>query len=258
MSAAFRALTIQSGITTQVGNTTTLLVGQGIDTNATGALGLGLSSGGFATSITLNQPTSVTGANTFTVGTGLASFGGGLTVTAGATTLDGGLAVTGGTASDTLTVSGATTLSPSSFATAGVVHNAAGGLLSSSLIVDADVSSSAAIAVSKLAHGTDAQFLFSTASATVWATMSQDGYLADTGVLTVVSAHGNFAVGGNETVAGTLAVTENTNLSTLATSGAATLNSLVVTTTSALGGYVTASAGVGVAGGLTVSGGTYN
>lgn len=254
MTSSFRALTIQSGITTQVGNSTTLLVGQGIDTNAAGPLGLGLSSGGFATSITLNQPTSVTGANTFTVGTGLASFGGGLTVTAGATTLDGGLAVTGGTASDTLTVSGATTLS--SFATAGVVHNAAGGLLSSSLIVDADVSSSAAIAVSKLAHGTDAQFLFSTASATVWATMSQDGYLADTGVLTVVSAHGNFAVGGNETVAGTLAVTGNTNLSTLATSGAATLNSLVVTTTSALDGYVTASAGVGVAGGLTVSGGT--
>jgi hypothetical protein len=50
----------------------------------------------------------------------------------------------------TLSASGTTTLS--SFATAGIVHNAAGGALSSSLIVNADVDAAAAIAYSKLAN----------------------------------------------------------------------------------------------------------
>lgn len=44
-----------------------------------------------------------------------------------------------------------TSLRVTPFATAGIVHNAAGGLFSSSLIVNADISSSAAIADSKLA-----------------------------------------------------------------------------------------------------------
>ena len=50
-----------------------------------------------------------------------------------------------------LTSSGAVTITP--FSTAGLVHNNASGVLSSSLVVDADVSASAAITLSKLAGG---------------------------------------------------------------------------------------------------------
>lgn len=54
----------------------------------------------------------------------------------------------------------------------GVVHSSAGGVLSSSLIVDADVSASAAIAVSKLAPGTDGQALVTTGGVAVWGTVT--------------------------------------------------------------------------------------
>lgn len=68
------------------------------------------------------------------------------------------------TASNALTVTtGSVTVTP--FGTAGVVHNNSSGVLSSSTVVDADVSASAAIAVSKLAGGSAGQVLGGTTPA---------------------------------------------------------------------------------------------
>jgi hypothetical protein len=101
----------------------------------------------------------------------------------------------------------------SAFGTAGIVHNDSSGNFTSSLIVNADVSSSAgiayskltltgdvvnadisssaAIAVSKLAAGTSAQVLLnnSTPSPT-WTTLSGDATISNTGTTTVSSIHG--------------------------------------------------------------------
>ena len=86
------------------------------------------------------------------------------------------------------TLSGATTLSALS---TGIVHSGSGGALTSSLIVDADVSSSAAIAVAKLAAGTSAQILMNTSTPTpTWTTVSGDGSIGATGVLQVDIARG--------------------------------------------------------------------
>jgi hypothetical protein len=125
----FRALTIQSGVTTQIQSTNQLLVGNGIDADAAGALSIGATT---ATSITLNQntsmpgaqtfstgtgavslngATSVTGSNTFTVGTGLTTLGGALTQSGGAFSL------TGNAASQLSTTAGALTITAASDST---------------------------------------------------------------------------------------------------------------------------------------------
>jgi hypothetical protein len=85
----------------------------------------------------------------------------------------------------------------------GVVHSDSSGNFTSSTIVDADISGSAAIEVSKLQAGTSAQILINNSTPTpVWATVSQDATINSSGQVTVVSAQGNFTVGGNLTVNG--------------------------------------------------------
>ena len=80
-----------------------------------------------------------------------------------------------------ITVSG---LTDSSLGT-GIVHSGSGGAFTSSLLVNADVSSSAAVAVSKLAAGTANQFLINNATPTpTWTTLSGDATNA-LGVITV-------------------------------------------------------------------------
>jgi hypothetical protein len=99
--ATWRALTIQSGVTTQIGSSDQLLVGSGVDSDAAGALSIGAAT---ATSITLNKNTSMPGAQTFSTGTGAVSLNGATSVTSsntftvgtGLTTLGGALTQSGG------------------------------------------------------------------------------------------------------------------------------------------------------------------
>lgn len=90
--AQFRSLTIQSGVTKQIHSTDELIVGSGIDSDSAGALTLGSTT---ATSVVLNQNTSVSGSNTFTTTTGLATLGGGLTVSGGTSNFETNVAFTG-------------------------------------------------------------------------------------------------------------------------------------------------------------------
>ena len=71
--------------------------------------------------------------------------------------------------------------------------------------------------------------------------------------LNSVSVTNNTSIGGNETVGGTLSVTGNTNLSTLATSGLATLNSVSVTNNSSIGGNETVGGTLAVTGNTSLS-----
>lgn len=80
----YNALTVQSGVTRQVHNTDTLGVGAGIDTDAGVALTVG---SGNATSITLQQNTTISGSKTFTTGTGVVTVNGVATFTAAGTAL---------------------------------------------------------------------------------------------------------------------------------------------------------------------------
>lgn len=65
----------------------------------------------------------------------------------------------------------------------GVVHSGSGGLLTSSTIVNADVSASAAIAVSKLANGTTGQVLVAGASVPAYGAVDLANSSAVTGIL---------------------------------------------------------------------------
>jgi len=83
------------------------------------------------------------------------------------------------------TFTGATTIKVNAFSTAGVVHNDATGLLSTSLInVGADITPGSTAGQVLLTNGTPA-----------WTTVSQDATISATGAVTVVSAHGDFTVG---------------------------------------------------------------
>ena len=78
------------------------------------------------------------------------------------------------------------------FSSAGVVHNDSSGNLTSSTIVDADVSSSAAIAVFKLAAGTAAQVLMNNGTPTpTWTSFSGDVTVGNTGTTTVAAISGS-------------------------------------------------------------------
>ena len=245
---SFRALTIQSGVTKQIGSSDSLAVGTGIDTDIAGTLTVG----GVATAVTLTPATTasstftstglLTASNALTVTTGTTTLGGALTQSGGAVSLTatgassftatGALTLTSGAAATwststgaltvdsaaalnlgngtatsvsisktgvTTTVNGALTVTQATTLTAlgttGVVHNNASGLLSTSLIVDADVSNTAAIAVSKLASGTAGQFLIENAGGTAptWTSISGDvtASIGTPGDLTVVALQGN-------------------------------------------------------------------
>jgi hypothetical protein len=132
---------------------------------------------------------------TFTItaqgATGVSHNGGDLDLssgTSGSATVGTVRLQTGGT--DRLTVSPTNVAIPA-FGTAGVVHNDSSGNLTSSMIVNADISSSAAIAVSKLAAGTAAQVLLNNATPTpTWTTLSGDVTVSATGATTVNSISG--------------------------------------------------------------------
>lgn len=73
----------------------------------------------------------------------------------------------------------------------GLVHSGSSGILSSSLAVNADISATAAIAVSKLAAGTSAQVLLNNATPTpTWTTLSGDATVDATGTVTVRGLRG--------------------------------------------------------------------
>lgn len=123
--------------------------------------------------------------------TGTTSTGGALNLTSGTGTSAAGAVVikTGGTTRLTANASGVVTVANLS---TGVVHADSSGNLTSSTIVNADVSGSAAIAVSKLASGTSAQVLLNNATPTpTWTTLSSDVTISATGVTTVNSISGS-------------------------------------------------------------------
>jgi hypothetical protein len=91
-----------------------------------------------------------------------------------------------------LDIDGATTLT--SFATAGIVHNAAGGLLSTSLIVDADVAAGANVAVNKLAAGANGDVLYTTAGVPTWSSLSSLAVTSLSGTANQVLVNGTSGV----------------------------------------------------------------
>lgn len=103
---------------------------------------------------------------------------------------------------------------------AGVVHNNSTGFLSSSLIVDADVSSSAALAVSKLAIGTADQLLDTNHSATTaeWFTLGGDATFASHN-LTVTGIQGNTFTSGAPTKGQFVVATSTSNYGPVTLSG---------------------------------------
>jgi trimeric autotransporter adhesin len=115
----------------------------------------------------------------------------------------------------TLNVGGATlgatvvsSLQDTAFGTAGVVHNDASGNFTSSLIVNADVSSSAAVAVSKLAAGTSAQVLLNNATPTpTWTTLSGDVTVSSGGITRVGQLQGTIVLSGTPSTGQVLTAT---------------------------------------------------
>ena len=72
----------------------------------------------------------------------------------------------------------------------GIVHSDSSGNFTSSTIVNADVSASAAIAVSKLAAGTDGYILQTNGTTPTWNKITGDVSLTDTGVTKVIGLEG--------------------------------------------------------------------
>jgi hypothetical protein len=106
--------------------------------------------------------------------------------------VDGSLSLdTGG--NHRLIISGATgVVQIGTLASTGLVHADSSGNLSSSLLVNADVSSSAAVAVSKLAAGTSAQILLNNSTPTpTWTTVSGDVNITNAGVTKVLAIQNN-------------------------------------------------------------------
>jgi Chaperone of endosialidase len=163
-------------------------------------------------------------------------------------TTSGNISTTG---AGTLSIAGNTTLSGtvavSPFTTSGIVHNNASGLLSSSLIVDADISSGANIALSKLAGGTNIVTsvtaptgsnvnggsiasntltlsfadginpgLVSTTAQTFAGAKTFTGNLSQTGATSFSTGTGAVSLNGNTTISGVNTFTTGTGLTTIA------------------------------------------
>lgn len=123
--------------------------------------------------------------------TGTTSTGGGLTLTSGTGTTAAGalLLQTGGTTRLTANATGVITIANLG---TGVLHADGSGNLTSSTIVNADISAAAAIAVSKLAAGTSGQILQNNGTPTpTWTTVSGDISITNAGVVTVTALQGN-------------------------------------------------------------------
>jgi hypothetical protein len=110
----------------------------------------------------------------------------------------------------------------------GVVHSNGTGNLISSTIVNADISATAAIAVSKLSVGTAAQVLLNNATPTpTWTTLSGDVTVSATGTTTVNSISGNSPINilASETI-----LASGTNYSIIGiVNGITTINNTVTT-----------------------------
>jgi len=148
------------------------------------------------------------GPTVITSGLGGVASGGGTNGTSGAIVLTiGGTSGSGaGTTGLTLNASGVVTIANLG---TGIVHSDGSGNLTSSTLVNADVSSTAAIAVSKLAAGSSAQVLMSNGTpATTWTTISGNATISATGVVTV-SAVGGITVTGTPTTGQVLTATSS-------------------------------------------------
>lgn len=134
------------------------------------------------------QPLVVSAQNT----SAATSLGGNLILASGTGTSGAGnLSLSaGGTA--VMTINGATeVISIPSFGS-GIVHVDGSGDLSSSAIFNSDIAGSAAISVSKLQAGTDAQILTNNSTPTpTWVSITGDITFADTGVVAVTKLQGN-------------------------------------------------------------------
>ncbi len=130
--------------------------------------------------------------------TGATSNGGDLIVTSGTGTNSPGMGSVrlqaGGTDRIVISPNGVITLTGGvgvAYST-GILHSDSSGNLSSSTIVNADVSTSADIAVSKLAAGTSAQILLNNATPTpTWTSISGDITLSNAGAVVVTKIQGN-------------------------------------------------------------------
>lgn len=121
----------------------------------------------------LSQDATITDAGVVTVVSSAGNFtvGGNLTVNGTETIVGSTIFQSNATVDGYLTVTGAVTaasLKDTAFTSVGVVHNDASGNFTSSLISDADVSSAAAIAVSKLATGTNGYVLQTNGTTNAW------------------------------------------------------------------------------------------
>ncbi len=182
-------------------------------------------------------------------GSGTGGTGGPINITGGTGGNQGDVTLTSG--SKNIIISNLNGISVSTLGT-GVVHSNGSGLLSSSTIVDADVSSSAAIAVSKLAAGTSAQVLLNNSTPTpTWTTVSGDATISNTGVVTVTDITG---------ASGTVDISSAGNIITWA--AATTAPGIAQTSTSGGSGAdmtIAAQGATGASnngGGLVLAGGT--
>ena len=128
--------------------------------------------------------------------TSTTSVGGNLILTSGTGTSTNGsvLIQAGGSTKITVSTSSVsigTNFYIPAFSAAGIIHNDATGLFSSSTIVNSDISASAAIAVSKLAAGNDGQILINNGTPTpTWTTITGDVLISNSGSTTVISLTG--------------------------------------------------------------------
>jgi len=170
------ALTLQSGITKQIHSGQGYLgVGDGIDTSTAEALQIGVSN---ASSVVIGGAASygvvISGAQTFTTGTGNILVNGNILAVNGKnpdldfSCSDGYFYTSTGAnnLNGNVTVTGTNTVTINAFTTAGVVHNNASGLLSTSLIINSDISPTAAIAGTSISPNFGSQNVVTTGSVT--------------------------------------------------------------------------------------------
>lgn len=196
--------------------------------------------------------------------TGTTSTGGGLTLTTGTGTTAAGniLLQTGGTTKLTvsptnITSASSTTITVSAFSSAGIVHNDSSGNLSSSLIVDADVTS---VGVAKLIAGTSAQLLLNNSTPTpTWTTVSGDITISSTGSTTLNSISGSSPIAitpanlqwATATSSPLLSQADNTTNSAIAQT--LTVQAQNATGTTANGGALAFKAGTGTTAGGAIT-----
>ena len=222
------AATLQfaSGITPTIsqagnGNNQTAIFGQFNNANSQAAGGVGINGGTASGTTGLGgQATLVGGTSTDATGIGgsayiqggsggAGSFSGATVQVGGGTASANGIITLTTAATTRMTVSAAGVVRINNLST-GLVHADSSGNLTSSTLVNADVSASAAIAVSKLAAGTANQVLINNATPTpAWTTLSGDVTNA-LGVMTVGQLQGSIVLSGTPASGNVLTATSST------------------------------------------------